>query len=127
MEYHSYSQVVDQTPQIGQPVKLKHSGYGISSFTLSIINGLTMFLLVIIAGYVEATTPGGMDETSPVAMVVGLGIFGAFFFGIVPLSLGIIGTVVKERKKVFGILGILFTIFPSIALAGLIMIGLFAA
>ncbi len=127
MEYHSYSQAVNQTPQTSQPVKMKHSGYGISSFVLSIINGLTMFLLVIIAGYAEATTPGGMDETSLVAMVVGLGMFGTFFFGIVPLALGIIGTVVKERKKVFGILGILFTIFPTLALAGLILIGLLAA
>ncbi|ABO22167.1 hypothetical protein SHLO109777_16870 [Shewanella loihica] len=93
--------------------EFKHSGLGIAAFTLSIIATLLIFGIVTVAGVMEATTPGGIDETSPEAIVVGMLIFAFIGLALVALGLGIGGLVQKQRKKIFAILG---TIFSSVAI-----------
>ncbi|MGU5664526.1 hypothetical protein [Aeromonas sanarellii] len=48
----------------------KHSGLGIASFITSIVSGLLIFLLIGVAGVMEASTPGGIDEESAGAGVM---------------------------------------------------------
>jgi hypothetical protein len=99
--------------------KQKHSGFGIASFITSIVSGGLIFLLIVIAGFIEASTPGGMDEESVIAVIIGLFILaflGAAFLG---LGLGIAGLLQMQRKKVFAILG---TIFSAAALLGTMFI-----
>lgn len=88
--------------------QLKHSGIGIASFVISIISGFVLFVLFGIAGFMEVSTPGGIDEESAGAIIVGL--FLIFFWGIavVALGLGIAGLIQKRRKKIFAILGTVF-------------------
>lgn len=97
----------------------KHSGLGITSFIFSIVSGILIFILIIIAGMMEASTPGGIDEKSAAAVIVGLFIIAFLFLCLVALGLGIAGLMQKDRKKLFAILG---TIFSTVTLVGTISI-----
>ncbi len=102
----------------------KHSALGISSFVMSIITGLIIFLLVVIAGVMEVSTPGGIDEESAEAVILGLFIIAALFGCLTALALGIAGLFQKGRKKIFSILGVIFSALPFIGTISLIIIGL---
>lgn len=97
----------------------KHSKLGISSFVISILCGLAMFATFVIAGYLEATTPGGMDEEAMSTALVGFAMIGIMFAQVVAFGLGIAGVIQKNAKKVFSVLGIVFssmTIFLALLL-----------
>ncbi len=98
-------------------VEQKHSGLGIASFITSIIAGILIFLLIAVAGVMEASTPGGMDEESAGTIVVGLLLIAFLGASLVALGLGIGGLMQKERKKIFAILG---TVFAAVSLVGTI-------
>ena len=80
--------------------------------------------MVAIAGLMEASNPGGMDETSPEAMIVGLCLFAGVGLALMGGTLGLIALVQPNRKKVFGILGLIFNAFVVLGVVGLIVIGL---
>jgi hypothetical protein len=100
----------------------KHSGLGVASFVTSVVSGILMFLLIVIAGIMDTSSPGGMDEKSTGALVIGL--FSFLFLGssLVALGLGIGGLFQKDRKKIFSILG---TVFSAVTIVGTISILLF--
>ena len=102
----------------------KHSGLGIASFITSIISGILTLVLIGVAGVMQASTPGGMDEKSAGAVVVGL--FMIFFLGasLVALGLGIGGLIQKDRKKIFAILGTVFAAITFLGTILLMMVGL---
>lgn len=83
----------------------KHSGLGIASFVTSLVTAALIFLLFIIAGVMETTTPGGIDENSPAAIMVGLGILALLALDLLAIGLGIGGLVQNEHKKLFAGLG----------------------
>jgi hypothetical protein len=93
----------------------KHSGLGIASFITSIVSGILIFLLIVIAGVMEASSPGGLDEESAGAVVVGLFLFAFLGASLVALGLGIGGLIQKERKNIFAILG---TVFAAVSIVG---------
>jgi hypothetical protein len=97
----------------------KHSGLGIASFIMSILVGLLLFVMFAIAGIMEASRPEGIDETSASAVVLGLFILGFLALAVVAFGLGIAGLCQKERKKVFAILG---TIFSAVTVLGTILL-----
>ncbi len=126
-----------QPPQYGQQQQwpmhypqtqgpLKHSGFGISSFIISLASGLLAFAMVVVAGIMESRTPGGMDEESPEAMVVGLGIILAGLLAVLGAVLGIVGCTLPNRNKIFAILGAIFNALVVLGLLGLIVLGLAA-
>ena len=100
-------------------MELKHSGVGIAAFIISLLMGLITFIVVVIAGILESSSPGGMDETSIEAAVVGLLIIGCILVQLVALGLGIAGLVQKNRKKLFAILG---TVFSGMTLFGVVVL-----
>ncbi len=102
----------------------KHSGLGIASFITSIVSGILTFLLIVIAGVIETSTPGGMDEESASAMIVGLFLFTFLGASLVALGLGIAGLMQKERKKIFAILGTVFAAVTLIITIFVLMLGL---
>jgi len=51
-----------------------HSGMGIAAFITALCGAVLMLGLIVIAGIIETTTPGGMEETSMSAILVGLGL-----------------------------------------------------
>lgn len=96
-----------------------HSRLGIASFILSILLFIITFILLGIAGVMEASTPGGIDETATNSIILGLAIIAVIFIDLVALVLGICGMVQKERKKIFAGLG---SLFSGILLAGTILV-----
>ncbi|WP_028453247.1 hypothetical protein [Chitinilyticum aquatile] len=97
----------------------KHSGLGIASFVTSVVTAGLIFLMFIIAGVMESTTPGGIDENSPAAIIVGLCILGLLALDLLAVGLGIGGLVQSEHKKLFAALG---TAFAGITLLGTILL-----
>ncbi|MDR1007057.1 MAG: hypothetical protein LBL65_00635 [Campylobacteraceae bacterium] len=96
----------------------KHSGLGIASFILSIISVICIFILLFVAGAIDVSTPGGMDENSVTAVVIGALYFLFTGFSVVGIGLGIAGLFSKDRKKIFAVLGLIFSatmLFISIA------------
>lgn len=102
----------------------KHSGLGIASFVLAISVLVLTFVLVVIAGVMEASTPGGMDEESPELIVVGLAIIGMVVLNVVAFGLGIGGMFQKDRKKLYAVLGMSFATLTVIGTIALILFGL---
>jgi hypothetical protein len=101
------------------PEEKRHSRVGVVSFALAAFAGLLVFALVAVAGYLEATTPGGMDENDPVVMTCGVVVLGAGALQLVALALGIASLAETNRKKVFAVLGVVFsglTLFGTVAL-----------
>ncbi len=96
-----------------------HSGLGIASLSVSLVAGVGILGLLAIAGIIHANTPGGMNEKSPIAVVVGLVLFVFMGIGMVGLGLGIAGFFQGERKKVFPVLG---TCLSALVLLGTLLI-----
>jgi hypothetical protein len=112
----------DQPPPVH--IERKYSGTGIASFAISIGAGLAMFGVFAIAGVMQASKPGGMDEKSAGAIVVGLCMIGLLGIDVVAAGLGVAGLLQTDRKKLFAVLG---TIFSSLTIActlALILLGL---
>lgn len=116
-----FADTVDQPVVFG--VRRRQAGLGIASFALAIFSGVTAFVVVVIAGVLEASTPGGMDEQSPQAIIVGLGIFGVFGLNLLGVGLGIGGLVQPDRLRTFGVLGLVLNILVILGLGGLMFLG----
>jgi hypothetical protein len=104
----------------------KHSGIGIASFVISIVAGVAILIVFAIAGILEATTPGGMDEKSAAAILTGLCIIALILVDIVALGLGLAGLFQRDRKKLFAILGTVFSFATVACTIVLIVLGLLA-
>ena len=104
-------------------MELQHSGVGITSFIISLLVALGAFILVVVAGIIESTTPGGMDENTVAAMVIGLFIFACIFLQIVALGLGIGGLIQRNRKKIFATLGTVFSGMTILGIVFLMLVG----
>jgi hypothetical protein len=85
---------------------LPHSGFGIASTVLGVIMGVAVFGLLVIAGIMETNTPGGIDEESPQAIVLGVLIIGSLVLSLVGLVLGLVGVFQPQRNKIFPGIGI---------------------
>lgn len=102
----------------------RHSGFGIASFITSIVSAILIFLLVVILGVMEASTPGGLDENSAGAMTGGIFMFAFLGASLLALVLGIVGSVQNDRKKVFAILGTVISAVSLVTTIFLIVLGL---
>lgn len=112
--------------EINEPTEqtLKHSGIGIASFAMSLGILIVTFVLVVVAGVMEASTPGGISEESPAAIMLGLSIIGMVVLNIVAFGLGIGTMFQKDRKRLFGILGMTFSALTIVGIISLIMFGM---
>jgi hypothetical protein len=101
----------------------KHSGLGIASFVVSLLIGASEFLLIMIAGVLEAATPGGMDNESLIVLFIGLFVIVGLFANLAGVGLGIAGLVQRDRKKVFSALGVVFNGTVIFGLTMLLILG----
>ena len=101
----------------------KHSGLGIASTILSVLVAVAIFALVVIAGVLHASTPGGISETSAEAIMVGLGIIGGIVLEFVAFGLGVAGFFQSDRQKLFPVLGTIFSAMTLLGTIGLIILG----
>lgn len=101
----------------------KHSGLGITSFVISLLVGVLIFATIIIAGFMSARHPDGMDEKAASTIFIGLAIISFMLLDLLALALGIAGLFQKDTKKVFAILGIIFSLLTLLGTIGLMIIG----
>lgn len=101
----------------------RHSGLGIASLILSLGGGGLLFLLIVVAGYAEMSTPGGLDESAPTTMLLGLGILGAGVLEVVAVALGIAGLLQRDRRTLFAILGLVCAVGTLLGTGGLMVLG----
>ncbi len=107
-----------------EQAEAKHSRLGIASFIISIIGWIESFMLLAVAGYYEATTPGGMDEASFTAVIIGMFLFLTIFILLVGTGLGIAGLFQKDQKRIFPILGTVLNSSLIVTLIGVFLVGL---
>lgn len=102
---------------------MKNSGLGIASFIISLAIGAFDFVVIVLAGFVEATTPGGMDEESVIAILIGLLIIGGLAANLLGIALGVAGLVQRDCKKVFSVLGLALNTAILFGIFGLMILG----
>ncbi|MDP8254882.1 MAG: hypothetical protein P9M14_03965 [Candidatus Alcyoniella australis] len=104
--------------------ELRHSGPGIASFIIALLAGISMAFVILIAGVMETSAPGGMDTDAPETIAVGFGVCcDVMLFGIGAV-LGLVGVLQRERKKIFAIMGLIFNGIACGGMLLLILIGL---
>ena len=101
-----------------------HSKLGIASLAISIFTAIGIFILVLIAGVMESSDIGGIDEESAGAIILGLFIFGFSFLDLFALGLGIAGIFQKTRERITAIIGIIISSATLIITISIIGIGL---
>ncbi|MBU2713971.1 hypothetical protein [Zooshikella harenae] len=72
---------------------------------------------------IEATTPGGIGQKPIAAVIVGLLFFVVVGLSLVALGLGIGGLIQKQRRKVFAVLGIIFSVVALAMMAFVMVLG----
>ena len=100
-----------------------HTRLGIASFIISLAAGAALVILLGVASVLESR-PGGMDEESAGAIVLGLILALTALAQVLALGLGIAALVQPGRSKLFGVLG---TVFASTGLVGTVLILLLGA
>jgi hypothetical protein len=70
------------------------------------------------------STPGGLGEDSIAAGIIGLLIMAMIFVSMVALGLGIAGLVQKNRKKIFALLGTIFSALSCVGTLTILVIGM---
>ncbi|HUS40013.1 MAG: hypothetical protein WBF93_07510 [Pirellulales bacterium] len=118
-----FGDLYDAQYPAGQGYELKHSGIGIISFVIAMVAGTTLFA-IIVALALEAQGGGEIDETDPKMLLMGLGILAAIGFSFCGLILGIISVCLRDRKKIFGILGLTFNGTIVLGIAAMVAMAL---
>lgn len=104
-----------------QPIEQKHSGVGIASFIVSVIIAIGMLALFVCAAILHGH---GRDGSYPGQAIVGIVVIFLFFGDLAALGLGIACIFEKQRKKIFGILGLSFSALTILGTIGLVILGL---
>jgi hypothetical protein len=83
-----------------QGQNIKHSEYGVTSFSVSIF----WFLCAAISAFFQGILPGTVQQ-----VLMSFVCFATFVIPLVTFVLGIIGILQRNRKKLFAILGTIFS------------------
>ncbi|WP_410512094.1 hypothetical protein PaeBR_18920 [Paenibacillus sp. BR2-3] len=109
---------INNAPDPGQPeplpnrevrYDLKHSGPGIASFVISIVTLIGYIVSFIIAGAMASSILDEFGEmsndSSQAFLFLGLVVLGLAALNVIGVVLGIIGLSLRNRRKVFAIIG----------------------
>lgn len=102
-------------------VAAKHSGIGIASFIISVLSLTALIAVFVIIAI--AVTSGGFKKGS-IEMGAGLALVLTWLLTLIGLGLGIAGALVKNTKKVFSVLGIVFSASTIIISVAVVVLGL---
>lgn len=101
----------------------RQSGLGLTSLFMSLVIGLGMIAAVFYAGFLESTTPGGIDEESSVAIFVGLVILIGMLGNFIGIVLAAVGLAQRDRAKTAAVLGLSFNAVCLVGIIGLMILG----
>ncbi|HLX94544.1 MAG TPA: hypothetical protein VKU37_02245 [Verrucomicrobiae bacterium] len=107
-------------------VEAKHSGIGIASFGISIAVGFLMVAVLFTAAILSAHRVQG-SPTYPGQTVVGLTAIFLMAADVLAVGLGIAAVCQTGKKRLFGILGLVFSGGTIMGTIALIIIGLLYA
>ncbi|WP_145025319.1 hypothetical protein [Paenibacillus sp. Y412MC10] len=99
--------------QFVPPAAQKHSGPGIASFVMGLVSLLGYIISAAAAGAIMAPyLEEGMLDGPNSNAVLGLGVVGLLMIALVVINvvgtiLGIVGTAIRNRKKIFAIIGLI--------------------
>ena len=102
----------------------RQSGLGIASFVVAIVGGVTVFVLIVIAGVMAASTSDGMDEESPQAILLGVGLLASVMINVFGILLGVAGLGQSDRVRTFAVLGLVLNLLVILGFVGLVVLGL---
>ena len=100
----------------------KHSGLGIASFVTSIVAAVFIFFLIVAAGALGMSSPDGLNRD--VATLGGLLVIAFTGIAFIALGLGIGALFQRERKKIFAILGTVFSGLVILGVSLIILLGM---
>ncbi|NQU23626.1 MAG: hypothetical protein HQ567_20275 [Candidatus Nealsonbacteria bacterium] len=109
---------------VGRRIEPRHSGLGIASFVLALFCGVMEVGLIVVAGIMEGSTPGGIDEEAPEVILLGLCLLGGAVLSLLGVGLGIGGLLQSNRKVIFAVLGVLFNAMVILGVLGLMVLGM---
>ncbi|WP_059051749.1 hypothetical protein [Paenibacillus senegalimassiliensis] len=126
------------SPQPGTDIppmaKAKFSGPGIASFIVSLLAliGYISSIVLITAAFVDimgqSIMPTPDDIMQRADAMSGVFLFlASLFLNLVGLVLAIVGLALKNRRKVFAILGLIFALLPGLGFIGLLVTGSMAS
>jgi len=97
-------------PHPQPPLHKRHSGPGIASFIISLVSMLAYIISVgamgaIFAQGLETDSSWTQSSTTGVTVITMI-LIGLFAANVIGVILGIVGTVLRNRKKIFAILGL---------------------
>lgn len=104
--------------------QVKYSGLGIAAFVVSLVAGAFMLGLVVVSAMLGHYQPDSLDEDSPIAMLVGLLMFAAIVCDLCAAAMGIGSLFQRDRKKLYGVLGLVFALSGLLGSVALIVFGL---
>jgi hypothetical protein len=103
---------------------LRHSGLGVASFVLGLLTAIAIPALFATVVAIEMNTPGWIDQETPGLMALCLGILLAAVLALLGAILGIGGTVQRDRKKVFAVIGLVLNGAVALGVAALLVLGM---
>ncbi len=102
----------------------KHSGLGIASFGISVGVGCLIFVAFVVAGFLSAGHIQQGHVNYPGQTIVGLAVIFLLGADVVAVALGIAALCQPGRKRLFGLLGLVFSAATILGTVGLMIVGL---
>ncbi|MED5016858.1 hypothetical protein P9847_06015 [Paenibacillus chibensis] len=100
-----------QQPPQHTPQLKRHSGPGIASFIISLVSMLAYIVSVGAMGAIFSSSLNGeglswSDSSTTGVTIITIILIGLFAANLIGIVLGIVGLVLRNRKKIFAILGL---------------------
>jgi len=119
-----YSTFVSPEADLQLPQQTKHSRVGICSFVGAIISGLISLALFGSIAFLAIWNPAPLEgNNAAVYMAVGLMSFAVIAVSVLSIGLGIASLFQKDRRRVLGILGLIFSTAIVLTIGGLMLLG----
>lgn len=104
--------------------RIGQSRLGIASLLISIANIIVAFIIFLVAGIWESSAPGGVDENSVGAVILGLLLFGSIGVNLVSIGLGVAGILQKQRIRICAVVGTSLATASLVVTVALLAIGM---
>jgi hypothetical protein len=126
MIYQGSQSTIAGLPTSAEPMidEERHSRLGVTSFVISIAVGCLLVGTIGLAGSIHASDrqAGHAHSSHP---LIGLAIILLLMAEVPAIGLGIASLVQRRRKRLFGILGLVFSSATFLGVIGLLLLGLF--
>lgn len=99
----------------------KHSAFGIASLVIASVIAALMFLTLLAAGVLHNLHPNG---PYPAQKLIGLAIILLGALDLVPVGLGVVSCLQRDRKRILGVIGLILSSLTALGTFALFLLGL---